>query len=350
MTTRTRLVRSSTRRRRAAWSRSVLAVAAVTGVIELLRRWCRCSASACSTSSRCSRSPSCGARLRGRRRRREHARVQLVLPAADPHVHARRLARTGSRWRSSCRPRWSSASWPRGRAAARPSRSSWRGSPRRCSPAARSRGELERIAAEVARGLQVDRARIELGRPDAEGEGAYPLVAGGRRVGAIQLEGPAAAAPRLGGGCSGARVAARRRRSTASSWSARRSRPRRSGGRRDEDGAAARGQPRPAHAADGDLDRRRAARSARPRARRRRTGSCWRRSGRCHRPDLVGDLSTSRASRPAPLRPEPELCPLDDLVVGALDELGRAPAGSRSRCRTTRRRCASTRARSGACS
>jgi two-component system sensor histidine kinase KdpD len=52
------------------------------------------------------------------------------------------------------------------------------------------RGELERIASEVARVLQVERARIELG-PDATAGGtAYPLVAGERRVGVIHLEDP----------------------------------------------------------------------------------------------------------------------------------------------------------------
>jgi two-component system sensor histidine kinase KdpD len=45
--------------------------------------------------------------------------------------------------------------------------------------------ELERISAETARALHVDRARIELG---ADGEG-YPLTAGGRRIGTIRVEG-----------------------------------------------------------------------------------------------------------------------------------------------------------------
>ena len=52
--------------------------------------------------------------------RREHARIQLVLPAADPHVHAARLARTGSRSPSSWSRPSSSASWPREPGAARP--------------------------------------------------------------------------------------------------------------------------------------------------------------------------------------------------------------------------------------
>jgi two-component system sensor histidine kinase KdpD len=46
-------------------------------------------------------------------------------------------------------------------------------------------GELERISADAARALAADSARIVLG---AEGRG-YPLVAGGRRVGSIEVEG-----------------------------------------------------------------------------------------------------------------------------------------------------------------
>ena len=50
-------------------------------------------------------------------------------------------------------------------------------------------GEVERIAAEVARALRVEQAQIFLGRvqsPDGGGEG-YPLAAGGRQVGTIVL-------------------------------------------------------------------------------------------------------------------------------------------------------------------
>ncbi len=46
--------------------------------------------------------------------------------------------------------------------------------------------ELERISAEAARALQVERARITLGPAAA---GGYELTAGGRQVGAIRLEG-----------------------------------------------------------------------------------------------------------------------------------------------------------------
>jgi two-component system sensor histidine kinase KdpD len=51
--------------------------------------------------------------------------------------------------------------------------------------------ELERIAAEAARALQVERARIELQAPRTDGSGAepYPLAVGDRRVGTIYLEG-----------------------------------------------------------------------------------------------------------------------------------------------------------------
>jgi two-component system sensor histidine kinase KdpD len=53
--------------------------------------------------------------------------------------------------------------------------------------------ELDRIAAEAARALRVDAARIELGddRPRADGTAEpYPLAAAGRRVGTIYLEHP----------------------------------------------------------------------------------------------------------------------------------------------------------------
>ena len=49
--------------------------------------------------------------------------------------------------------------------------------------------QLEQLAPEVARALQVDRARIELGDAPRQSEGEYPLVAGARRVGSIALEG-----------------------------------------------------------------------------------------------------------------------------------------------------------------
>jgi two-component system sensor histidine kinase KdpD len=56
--------------------------------------------------------------------------------------------------------------------------------------------ELERISAEAARALQVERARIDIGGEPAAG--GHELAAGGRRVGAIYLEG-------LRRGASGAR-------------------------------------------------------------------------------------------------------------------------------------------------
>ena len=87
--------------------------------------------------------------------------------------------------------------------------------------------DLDRISADAARALQVESARIELGPTTA---GGYELVAGGRRVGSIHLEGAGSrGAARAAAAAAGARVAARPSRSTASSWSARRSRPRRCG-------------------------------------------------------------------------------------------------------------------------
>ena len=49
--------------------------------------------------------------------------------------------------------------------------------------------ELESIAGEVARALDVENAHLILGRADAgaEADGRYPLVAGGRRVGTLEL-------------------------------------------------------------------------------------------------------------------------------------------------------------------
>jgi two-component system sensor histidine kinase KdpD len=53
-------------------------------------------------------------------------------------------------------------------------------------------GELERIAADAARALQVEEARIVLGSeaPSAADAERHPLLAGGRRVGTIYLENP----------------------------------------------------------------------------------------------------------------------------------------------------------------
>jgi two-component system sensor histidine kinase KdpD len=50
--------------------------------------------------------------------------------------------------------------------------------------------ELDRIAQEAARALQVEVATIELDAAGRVGEDSYPLEAGGRRVGAIHLERP----------------------------------------------------------------------------------------------------------------------------------------------------------------
>jgi two-component system sensor histidine kinase KdpD len=50
--------------------------------------------------------------------------------------------------------------------------------------------DLDRIAAEAARALQVEHARIEIGRGGPDGPGAFPLAVEGRRVGTIYLERP----------------------------------------------------------------------------------------------------------------------------------------------------------------
>jgi two-component system sensor histidine kinase KdpD len=58
--------------------------------------------------------------------------------------------------------------------------------------------QLEQLSPDVARALQANRARIELDDAADEGRAIYPLVAGARRVGSIELEGqhPGAAAAR----------------------------------------------------------------------------------------------------------------------------------------------------------
>ena len=132
-------------------------------------------------------------------------------------------------------------------------------------------GELDRIAAEAARALQVERARIELGdHPSTvESQLSYPLETGGRRVGTIYLERPrqgmAAARRRLlpalasllGVAIDRERLAreARRGRGAPSE-------------RRDQDGSAARGEPRPEVAADGNPHLGERSGAGRPRPRR----------------------------------------------------------------------------------
>jgi two-component system sensor histidine kinase KdpD len=51
-------------------------------------------------------------------------------------------------------------------------------------------GQLDRIASEAASALEVEQARIELGEDRPAGPERYPLLAGGRRVGTIQLVNP----------------------------------------------------------------------------------------------------------------------------------------------------------------
>ena len=152
---------------------------------------CRCSASECSTSSRSSRSPCCGGRDSGSASRSPHAGFQLVLPAAHPHVHAgglAKLARAGGvRGDGSGRQRAGGAvAAPRHRVGA-PGRDrrprSW--------PTARCAASSSGSPPRSPRVLQVDRARIELGRGHARRRSAYPLVAGARQVGVIHLDDPA---------------------------------------------------------------------------------------------------------------------------------------------------------------
>src|SRR5262245_61509203 len=112
--------------------------------------------------------------------------------------------------------------------------------------------ELERISAEAARALQVDGARITLG----DGGDGFALTAGRRPPrGRDRAPGPRPRRPgRPPAAAPGARFAARRRdrpRAARARGARRRGPPARG---RDEDRAPPGGQPRPAHAADGDLD------------------------------------------------------------------------------------------------
>ncbi len=52
------------------------------------------------------------------------------------------------------------------------------------------RGDLDRIATQMAGALQAERATIELGPAELSGPDSYPLLAGGRRIGTIQLVDP----------------------------------------------------------------------------------------------------------------------------------------------------------------
>ncbi len=137
-------------------------------------------------------------------RRCEHARVQLLLPAADVHVRRFRTRPTGSRWPSTpSRPSWSASSRP-GPAAARLTQSSasarrrsWRRSPGACSAASRSRPSSTGSGNRPPTVLGIARADIELGTGRRHGDDApIPLEVDGRHVGTLYA--PADADPNLG--------------------------------------------------------------------------------------------------------------------------------------------------------
>ena len=182
--------------------------------------------------------------------------------------------------------------------------------------------ELEEISAEAARALNAERAEIVLGDGRrAEGSSSRP------RVGASGRSRSRAATPVRAAACLPALasllgVAARPR----APWPPRRSTPRRCAApTRSRPRVLRVGQPRPSHAADGDLDLGRRARPGRPRDRRRRIGrSCSRRSWRPPTASTGSsanllDLSRLQAGAAEPAR---QLVALDELVAGALDELG----------------------------
>jgi two-component system sensor histidine kinase KdpD len=186
-------------------------------------------------------------------------------------------------------------------------------------------GELDRISVDAARTLQVDTARIVLG-PDAEGE---PLVAGGRRVGAIQVEG------------GGARGAAARRRLLPALASLRAVANDREQLEREalEAEALRRADAMKTallRAVSHDLRTPLMAIST-------SAGALARRDleidavGRAelletilaaseHLDHLVGNLLDLSRLEAGAAAPEQELCRLDDLVVGALDEVGEGAA------------------------
>ena len=262
-----------------------------------------------------------------------------------PPLHTLTLATrgTGSRSPSSSSPRSSSASSPPDAAP--------RARSRRCSreiatsllergPCTRRARPDRRRGGQRAAGRAGDGSTVGDRRGSRSGAERYPLAAGDRRVGSIDLAGAAARrAPRRGGGCSRRSARCSASRSTASGCAGGRRGRGAAPERRAEDRGAPLGQPRPAHAADGDPDPARALARERPRARRgrpRRAAGDDPRRGRAARPPRRRTCSTSRACRPARSAAETALWALDDLVVQAL---GRARAGvrrgSRCRCPTT---------------
>jgi two-component system sensor histidine kinase KdpD len=188
-------------------------------------------------------------------------------------------------------------------------------------------GELERIAAEAARALQVERARIELGD---EGPGAadrYPLAVDGRRVGTIYLERPrqgSAAArrrllPALASLLGVAIDRERLEREALEAEALRRSDAVKTAVLR----AVSHDLRTPLMAiltsasalARDDLELDRADRSE-------LAATIYGEAGRLDR--LVGNLLDLSRLQAGAARPEPALCLVDDLVVQTLDELGEA--------------------------
>ena len=266
------------------------------------------------------------------------------------------LAATGSRSASSSSPRSSSASSRRARGGGRPSRRCWPRSRPRCSSAATSAPSSTGSPPRPPSALQVEQARDRARRSAAAtGPGErYPLLAGGRRVGTIYLESPRPGSAAAAGGSSPRWLAARSRDRPRAA----RTRGARGRGaaaqRRDQDGRPAGGQPRPAHAADGDPDVRERARSRGPRARasddeRELVATILGEAERLDR--LVGnllDLSRLRRARP---QPEPGVWAVDDSSLQALERDRRGRRAGRGRAAgRARSRCGSTPSRSSACS
>ena len=167
----------------------MLAVALVTLVIEGLRRYVP--VLSLGVALRVRRAPDrgrLGARLRGRRLGREHARVQLLLPRAGAHVHAADsknwfalavfvvIAVVVSELAARSRRRAREAALLAEIAGSLLERGT-------------VGGELERISGEAARALQVESAQIELGEPGRRGGRPARSSRAGGASGAIRLEG-----------------------------------------------------------------------------------------------------------------------------------------------------------------
>ena len=271
---------------------------------------------------------------------RERGRVQLLPPAAGRPPHARRppqlgraggvrRRRRGDRRRR--RPRAHARRRGRPTAAARPiSRPRWRGS---CSAGSSLDDALAVAAQRLAAAIGASSAAIELGvrrrRRAPRGVSAAPR---GRRADrharAARRRSPRDDRERIArADRAGARSRCSRRRCSRAELEAR---GRRDGGaapqRRDEDGAAALGLARPAHAADGDHQR---GRVARPGAPRRRAGrprcarSCSRRRRASRR--WSRSCSTSRGCSRAPARSSSAAYSLEEVLAEAIEHVDGRP-------------------------